>query len=408
MSPNQSLKEGGRSETGSSRGRQVRNALVVSEVALSLILLIAAGLMIKSFRYLIGGDMGFQPNGVLSLRVLLPEYRYKTESQQRAFGNEVVAKIRSLPGVEWVGTVTFLPLSGWWGTRQVSPGRGTTDAQPATAIWSSVTPDYFRALGIPLLEGRSFNEQDNAENMPVVILSAKLARQLWPNEDPIGKTVNVQGLKEPRNVAGVVGEIHDFGLAGEQRPEVYLPFSQVPDVLICVVIRTAAEPATLAEAAQHAVWAVDKEQAVSFVMSMGELAAESLAPQRVNMILMGIFAGLALVLATVGIYGVISYSVRQRTREMGIRIALGADAWEVLRLVMGEGLVLTITGSAIGLIGALWMTRYLSSLLYGVRPSDPMTFVMVTLILGAVALLASYAPARRAMRADPVAALRHE
>jgi putative ABC transport system permease protein len=352
--------------------------------------------------------MGFQPNGVLSLRVLLPEYRYKTESQQRAFGNELVERTRALPGVEWVGTVTFLPLSGWWGTRQVSPGRGTADAQTPTAIWSSVTPDYFRALGIPLLEGRSFNEQDNTGNMPVVILSAKLARQLWPNEDPIGKTVNVEGLKEPRNVAGVVGEIRDFGPAGEQRPEVYLPFAQVPSALICVVIRTAAEPATLAAAAQHAVWSVDKEQAMSFVMSMDKLAAESLAPQRASMILIAIFAGLALVLATLGIYGVISYSARQRTREIGIRIALGADSWGVLRLVMAEGLVLTIAGSAIGLIGALWLTRYLSSLLYGVRPSDPLTFVTVAWILSTVALLASYVPARRAMRADPVAALWRE
>ncbi|HXA08260.1 MAG TPA: ABC transporter permease, partial [Bryobacteraceae bacterium] len=410
LSPNQCLNEGGRSETGSSRGRQVRNALVVAEVALSLILLTAAGLMIKSFRYLIGGDMGFRPNGVLSLRILLPDYKYKTESQQRAFGNEVVERIRSLPGVESVGTVTFLPLSGWWGIRQVSPTRQPSDAnaQPPIAIWSSVTPDYFRALGIPLLEGRSFNQQDSTGNLPVVILSAKLARQLWPNEDPIGKTVNVEGLKEPRNVAGVVGEIHDFGPAGEQRPEVYLPFAQVPSRLICVVIRAAAQPASLAASAQHAVWAVDKEQAMSFVMNMDELAAESLAPQRVSMILMAIFAGLALVLATVGIYGVISYSARQRTREIGIRIALGADPWEVLRLVMGEGLLLTIIGSSIGLIGALWLTRYLSSLLYGVRPNDPMTFVTVALILSTVALLASYVPARRAMRADPMAALRHE
>jgi cell division protein FtsX len=410
MSPGQSLKDGGRSETGGSRGRRVRNALVISEVALSLILLTAAGLVIKSFRYLIGGDMGFRPDRVLSLRILLPDYKYKTDSQQRAFGNEVVERIRTLPGVESVGTVTFLPLSGWWGVRQVTAARGAEDAiaQPSIAIWSSVTPDYFHVLGIPLLEGRYITEQDNSGDTPVVILSAKLARQLWPNEDPVGKMVNVQGLKEPRYVVGVVGEIQDFGPTGEQRPEVYVPFAQVPSGLICVVIRTAAEPASLAAAAQHAVWAVDKEQAMSFVMSMSVLAAESLALQRASMILVALFAGLALVLATVGIYGVISYSARQRTREIGIRMALGADSREVLRLVMNEGLALTTAGLVIGLTGAFAMTRFLSSLLYGVRPSDPVTFFAMSLILTAVALLACYVPALRAMRVDPMVALRHE
>jgi predicted permease len=411
MSPNESLKEGGRSETGGSRGRRVRNVLVISEVALSLILLAAAGLVIKSFRYLIGGDMGFHAERVLSLRVLLPDYKYKTDSQQRAFSNEVVERVRSSPGVESAGTVTFLPLSGWWGVREVSTASAAAQdprAQRPIAIWSSVTPDYFHVLGIPLLEGRYFSEQDDSGSMPVVILSAKLARQLWPNEDPVGKVVNVQGLKEPRHVAGVVGEIQDFGPAGEQRPEVYMPFAQVPSRLVCVVIRTTTEPAKLMAAAQHAVWAVDKEQAISFVMGMDALASESLAPQRASMILIAIFAGLALVLATVGVYGVISYSARQRTREIGIRVALGADSGEVLRLVMRDGLALTTAGVVVGLTGAFALTRFLSSLLYGVRPSDPLTFLAVTALLTAVALLACYVPARRATRVDPMVALRYE
>src|SRR6266851_4343252 len=249
-SSNEFLKEGGRGETGGSQGRRLRSALVISEIALSLILLAAAGLMIKSFRYLISGDLGFRPDHVLSLRILLPDYKYKTDSQRLEFGNEVVARVGALPGVESVGTVTFLPLSGWWGIRQVSNARAEapTPESPA-AVWSSVTPAYFHALGIPLLEGRYFTPRDENGNAPVAILSAKLARRLWPNEDPIGKLVNVQGWSGPRQVAGVVGEIRNFGLASEQRPEIYVPFAQVPSALICVAIRTAREPASLAAAA---------------------------------------------------------------------------------------------------------------------------------------------------------------
>jgi putative ABC transport system permease protein len=372
-------------------------------------LLAAAGLMIKSFRYLIGGDLGFRTDRVLSLRILLPEYKYKTDAQRLAFGDEVIARLGALPGAQYAGAVTFLPLSGWWGVRQVSNAlaASATTGSP-TAVWSSVTPGYFRALGIPLLKGRFFNPHDNTDNAPVAILSAKLALQLWPNENPVGKLVNVQGLKEPRQVAGVVGEIRDFGLTAEQKPEVYVPFAQVPSHLICVAIHTATQPMSLAAAAQHSVWAVDKEQAVSFVMSMQQLASESLAPQRTSMILIVIFAGLALMLATIGIYGVISYSARQRTREIGIRIALGAGPRVVLRLVMREGLALTAAGLAIGLAGAFALTRFLSSVLFGVRPGDPATFAMVAVILAGVTLLATYIPARRAMRVDPMVALRHE
>ena len=408
-SPNEFLKEGGRSETGGSQGRRLRSALVVSEIALSLILLAAAGLMIKSFRYLVSGDLGFRPDHMLSLRMLLPGYKYKTDSQRLAFGNEVVARLGALPGVESVGTVTFLPLSGWWGMRQVSNARAEAPtAESPNAVWSSVTPDYFRAMEIPLLEGRYFTPQDDAGNAPVAILSAKLARQLWPKEDAIGKFVNVQGLNGPRQVAGVVGEIRNFGLAGDQRPEIYVAFAQVPSSLICVAIRTAREPASLAAAAQHAVWSVDKEQAISFVESMEQLASESIAPQHASVILIAIFAGMALLLAAIGIYGVISYAAHQRTQEIGIRIALGAEPRAVLGLVMGEGVRLIVLGLGIGLMGALTLTRFLSSILYGVRPGDPMTFVAVALVLAAVALLASFVPARRATRVDPMVALRHQ
>ena len=408
-SPNEWLKEGGRSETGGSQGRRLRSALVICEIALSLILLATAGLMIKSFRYLVSGDLGFRTDHVLTLRVLLPDYKYKSDSQRLAFGDEMVARLGALPGVESVGTVTFLPLSGWWGVRQVSnAGAKSPTAESPTVVWSSVSPVYFRAMRISLLEGRSFTPQDDGGNAPVAILSAKLARKLWPKEDAIGKFVNVQGLKEPRQVAGMVDEIHNFGLAGEQRPEIYVPFAQVPSALLCVATRTVREPASLAAAAQHAVWSVDKEQAISFVMSMEQLASETIAPQHASVILIGIFAGMALLLAAIGIYGVISYAARQRTQEIGIRMALGAEPRAVLRLVMGEGLRLTVLGLGIGLTGALVLTRFLSSILYGVRPSDPMTFVMVALILATLALLASFMPARRATRVDPMAALRHE
>jgi len=408
---NESLKESGRSLAGSARGRRFRSALVVSEVALSLILLSAAGLTIKSFVHLLRGDLGFNSKNVLSMRVLLPGYgsKYYAESQQLAFSDQAIARIKSLPGVQSVGTVTFLPLSGWWGSRQVSvEGQLASPGQKPDVVWSSVTRDYFDAMKIPLIKGRSFADQDVQGAPAVAIISESLARRLWPKEDPVGKRVAIEGFKQPREVVGVVGDVRQLGLTSEKTSEVYVPFAQVPTRLLCFAIRTASDPSGLAKAAQREIWAVDKDQAVAYVMSMDQLASESLAPQRIITLLLGIFAGSALLLAAVGMYGVISYSATQRTHEIGIRMALGARSADVLKLVVGQGLVLVLAGVVIGLAGALGLMRFVSSLLYGVRASDPATFVSVAAVLTVVALVASYIPARRAAKVDPMVALRYE
>jgi putative ABC transport system permease protein len=410
LNPNESLKEAGRSLASSAQGRRFRSALVVSEVALSLILLSAAGLLMKSFLHLLQGDLGFDSNHVLTLRVWLPQYKYKTDPQQRAFSSQVVEKIRSLPGVQSVGAVTFLPLSGWWGQRGFTiEGRPVSPQNPQPAVvWSSVTTDYFRTLGIPLVKGRFFSGRDIDEAPGVAIISKGLARQFWPTEDPIGKRITLEGQRSPREIVGVVGDVRQFGLVSEPRPEIYIPFDQATTPLICFAVRTASDPINLANAVRHEVWAVDKDQAVSHVMTMEQLAAESLAPQRISLLLIAIFAALALILAAVGLYGVLAYSVTQRTHEVGIRMALGAGAGDVLKLVVGQGLILTLLGVAIGLAASFGLTRFLSSLLYGVRPTDPATFAGVSLLLTGVALAASYIPARRATKVDPMVALRYE
>ncbi len=406
---NESLKESERSFAGGVAGRRFRNVLVVAEVALSLVLLAAAGLTIKSFAHLLGGNLGFQPRNVLTLRLLLPQSKYPTPAKQLALSNQVLDRLKSLPGVESVGTVTFLPLSGWWGTRGVAmAAQSAPQNRQRIAVWSSVTPDYFRALGIPLAEGRSFTDRDASGAVPVAILSKTLARQLAPNEDLIGKSVKVDGLKSPVEIVGVAGDIHQLGMTSDLISEIYLPFSQVPAPLICFAIRTLGDPTRLAPAVQREIWAVDKDQAISFIIGMRQLASESLAPQRVTTILLGVFGGMALLMAVVGIYGVISFSAAQRMHEMGVRMALGAGSKDVLRLMVGQGLVPVTAGLACGLAGSFGLMRFLASLLYGVRPSDPLIFLSVSIGLAGAALLASYIPARRAMKVDPMVALRYE
>jgi putative ABC transport system permease protein len=406
---NESLKESSRSLTGSAQDRRFRSALVVAEVALSVMLLAAAGLTLKSFLHLLGSNLGFNPQNVLTMRVLLPSYRYKEDAQQLAFSNQALERIRSLPGVQSAGTVTFLPLSGWWGSRQVRlAGQSAGPTQPPSVLWSSVTPVYFQALSIPLLSGRLFTDQDTRGARAVAIVSKSLALQLAPNADPVGKQIDVEGLKGTIEVVGVVGDVHQLGITSELTAEVYLPFAQDPTPLICFAIRTASDPLNLAKAAERAVWAVDKDQSIGYIMRMDELASESLAPQRVVTLLLGSFAAMALLLAALGIYAVIAYSVAQRTHEIGIRMALGARPTDILKLVVGQGLGLALAGGALGLAGSFGLTRFLSSLLCGVRPSDPLVFVAVSALLAGVALLASFIPARRATKVDPMVALRYE
>jgi len=403
------LKESGRGLAGGAKGRRLRSTLVVAEVAMSLILLTAAGLNLQSFVHLVGSNLGFNPDHVLTMRVLPPHHKYTSDAQLIAFSRQALSGIRSLPSVEAAGTVTFLPLSGWWGVRGVSlQGQSVPEDQRPVAPWSSVTPDYFRAMEIPLIKGRFFEERDDDRAPAVAIISESLAKRLVANGDLLGKWLDIGGLKKPAEVVGVVGDVQQLGPTSQTITEIYLPFSQVTPPILCFAIRTTEDPSRIAKAAQQAIWAADKGQAVGFVMNMGQLASEAVAPQRILMLVLGLFGGMALVMAVIGIYGVIANSVAQRTNEIGIRMALGACSGEVLKLVMVQGLALVLLGVALGLAGIWGVMRLISSLLYGVRPTDPVTILGAACLLAGSAVLACYIPARRASRVDPMVALRYE
>jgi predicted permease len=404
-----SLPEAGRG-FGGLRGGAYRGVLVASEIALALILLVGAGLLIRSFRDLVRRDLGFNPEEVLTFRIILPESKYASEVQQRNFGNQVVQRVHSLPGVRSVGTVTFLPLSGWYGVRTLTiEGRPSDRTMPGTpAVWSAADPGYFQTMGITTIQGRTFTEHDTSSGQPVMVISQSAARKYWPNAEPLGAQVTLKFEDKPRVVVGVVGDVRQFGATTEPTSQVYVPFQQAPASLICFAVRTASNPLSLAAVIEREVWAVDKDQPVSYVMSMDQLVSESIAPQRILMFLLAGFAALALLMATVGVYSVMAYSVVERTQEIGVRMALGAGQHEVLRLILERGTVLTLTGVAFGVAGALALTRFLSTMLYGVRATDLATFVTVSVVLSGTALLASYIPARRAMKVDPMVALRYE
>jgi len=409
MNAKEPLKESGRGLAGNARGRRFQSALIVAELAVSVLLLAAAGLALRSFVFLLRGNLGFNPDQVLTMRVMPSSNRYPTDEQQIAFSDQVLIGIQALSGVKAAGTVTFLPLSGWLGDRLVAlEGQGTPENERPMALWGSVTPDYFQAMGIPLLKGRAFTERDKRGAPGVAIISKSLARRLVADGDAVGKRVEVSDVKEAVEIVGIVGDVHQLGMTSEMTSEIYLPFAQRPAPIMCFAIRTAEDPNSIAKAAEEAVWAVDKDQAVAFVMSMDQLTAESLAPQRFVMLILGAFGGMALVMAAVGIYGVIASSVAQRTQEVGIRMALGARQGQVLRMVLGQGVTLVALGAAIGLASAIGLTRFLSSVLYGVRPADPGILAVAALLSAGAALLASYIPARRATRVDPMVALRYE
>jgi putative ABC transport system permease protein len=276
------------------------------------------------------------------------------------------------------------------------------------AIWSSVTPDYFRAMGIPFLKGRAFTEQDRQGMPPVAIVSKSLAARVLANTDPIGQRIDVDGVQGPVEIIGVVGDVHQLGMTTETPSELYLSFAQFPAPILCFAVRTAEDPTAITQSLQRAVWSVDKDQAVSFVMTMDQLAFESRAPQRMIMLILSTFGGMALLMAAIGVYGIIANSVARRTQEFGVRMALGARSTDVLSLVLKQGLGLILPGVLLGLAGAFALMRFMARLLYGVRPLDPLTLTLVAATMLMVALLASYIPARRATRVDPMVALRYE
>jgi len=411
---NEALKEGGRSATAGGTRQRLRSSFVIVELAIALILLVGAGLLIKTFWKLRSVEPGFNPAHLLTMRVELPEARYKEVDKQTRFRTQALAAINSLPGVR-AAMVSELPLSGASLDHDfLIDGRPPIAQGDEPSLETrSVLSDYFHVMQIPVLRGRDFGPQDYADKAPLVgIANAAMVRQYFQNEDPLGK--RVRWARDPEihwmTIVGVVGDVKHFGLDLPEQPGLYSPYTQAAPWKrwMRLVARTQSDPAGMAQAVKEQIWKVDSQLPITKVETMNELAAESFAARRFNMLLLAIFAGLALALAAVGIYGVMSYAVTQRTQEIGIRMALGARASDVLKLIISNGMSLILIGVVIGLAGAFGLTRLLTSLLFGVTPTDTLTFVVVSAVLIFVALLACYIPARRATKVDPLVALRYE
>jgi putative ABC transport system permease protein len=411
----ESLKEGSRRSADSRGRRRVRSTLVIIEVALAQVLLIGGGLLFQSFLHMRSVSPGFNPEGVLVGQFELFTPRYAEGSAMATFYREVTQQVAALPGVEAAALSTTIPFDKVQLTLEfVIDGRPRplSPKQHPLAGYNSITPDYFRTMGIRLRSGRFFSDADRADAPPVVIINEALARRYWPGESPLGHLIRIHddspADSEPIEVVGVVENVRQVALNSDVRLEIYLPYAQRLWRRCFLLVRSEPAPAELAAALRREIHQIDANIALSSFRSMNDHVSASLDPPRFHTFLLGVFATLALTLAAVGVFGVISYSTSQRTREFGIRLALGAQRRDVFRLVVGGGFVLVLTGVALGLILALALTQALSSMLFGIVPTDPATYGAVALVLSAVALLACYLPSRRAMKVDPVVALRYE
>ena len=405
------LKEGAQAVSPGGRRGWLRGALAVSELSLALVLLIGAGLLIKSFYRVLQVNPGFAPERVLTMDLSLTDTRYPAPQQKSEFFSQVLGRVESLPGVRSAALADSLPLSPYQAFLMMSPNRLLPRAarSSSTMVMVSrltVSPGYFYTLGIPVLQGRTFTDHDDEQAPKVAVVNEAVARRFWPTEDPIGKQLPL--FRDSVTVVGVVGNTRHEGLSQETEAEFYVPYLQSPGNSMQLAVRTAAEPDSIVSAVRAQVRDVDPDQPLYHVATLQQVLSESLAPRRFDMLLLGIFAGIALALATVGIYGVMAFSVTQRTHEIGIRMALGAERRNVLRLVVRQGLRLTLFGVVLGVAGAWALTSFLSTFLFGVAARDPATFVLVSLALVAVSILACYIPARRATRVDPMVALRYE
>jgi len=386
----------------------IRSFLVVLEVAAAMLLLVGAGLLIKSFWRLHQVDPGFNPNNVLTLAISLPNRKYTEVPRQSAFYQDLLEKVRSLPGVRAAGISTSLPLGGSSiygfvieGRPPLPPGAGQS------TNYYSVSADYFKTMGIPLLRGRLFTEQDTRDTTRVAILGEALAKRMFPNEDPIGKRMHVtNGPTVFREIVGIVGDVKQNGLDEDTTMQFYEPYTQKTYSSMALVVRTVGDPLSLTGAIRNQVLSIDSEQPISGVGTLDELVSNSISQQRFSVLLLGVFAAVAMVLATVGIYGVLSYAVAQRTREIGIRMALGARAGDVLLMVIGQGMKLALLGVALGLGTSLGLTQLMKRLLFGVQAADPLTYGLIAVLLTVVALFACWIPSRRAAKVDPMIALR--
>jgi putative ABC transport system permease protein len=403
------LRQGGRGDAagaGGMGGRRLRDALVIAELALAMMLLIGAGLMIGSFLRLQNVDKGFDPDGVVAVKLQVPENEY-SEERMRAFFAEVSERIGALPGVVSVGATNADPF-GLFEPRINYTVDGQAPQRQSdflSADWRSVTPGFFRALGIPLRKGRLFSAEDRDGAEKVVVINETMARSLWPGEDPIGKRILWTGLaSKPRTVIGVVGDIRDMQLDGETRQVIFRPYAQMTWPWMTLMIKTAGttgDLSNLSVAVRREIHAVDRDLPVPDLVPLRQSMAGPLAAPRFGMLLLGVFAAVALVLAATGVYGIMMFAVTQRTREIGVRLALGAQPWSVVRMILSRGLLLTLIGVGFGWAGAFGLTRFLASLLYGTAPTDSLIFGAVALLLAAVATTATWLPARRAAAIDP-------
>src|SRR5579864_4040286 len=407
------IKEGGE-RTGQRGGQRVRSFLAIAEIALAMVLLVAGGLLMRSFALLTSVNPGFDPKNVIEAEVSLPQFQYSTPQHWTAFANELLARLHAQPGLRDSALAAPLPMDRQGeanfgfsivGNPPLPPGKSTT------ADYATVSPDYFRVMRIPLLRGRFFSEQDSPLTPNVAIISETLARRYFPNQDPIGKQMRFgfpPNTNVSREIVGVVGDVRDEALSRNPGPMMYVPFAQAPLYGGEVVVRSSLSAPSVATGIRQAVHSIDKDLPVTDVESFPEALGASVAQERFRTLLLSSFSGIALVLAAVGIFGVISYSTSQRTHEIGIRMALGAQQGNVLRLILGQGVKLVLVGLGAGFVAALLLTRLMASLLFGVSATDPLTFGAVAIALFGVAVTACYIPARRAMRVEPIIALRHE
>ncbi len=409
----ESLKEGGRGSTEGSRRNTMRGALVIIEVAIAVVLLAGAGLLIQSLLRLQHVNPGFNPKNVLSFSLGLPEVKYSTQKQIDFF-NEIISRIESLPGVQAASAVLPLPL----GSDRIritfeTEGRSIPRSELPASEYRAVALNYFRTMGIPLLKGRDFDERDSRQSTQVIVVNEDFAQRFFPGDDAIGKHIKPgmsNGEDKPawREIVGIVGSVHHLSLSSEPTPEYYVPHTQMPFDSMTIVARTEGDPRALISAVQREVRALDSELPVYNIKTLEECVAASVAQPRFNTVLLAIFAGIALVLTAVGLFGVMSYTVRQRTHEIGIRMALGAAETDVLKMVVRQGMTLAGIGMGIGLAGVYFLTQLITSMLFGIGATDPLTFVAISVVLAIVALGACFVPARRATRVDPMVALRYE
>jgi putative ABC transport system permease protein len=410
------LRQGGRGSTGGGH-RRLRSALVVAEIAATLMLLVGAGLMVQTLYWMRYADLGVRPERLLTLRTVLPEEKYGEPPRRAAFYEEVLERVGHLPGVVAAGYGTSVPLEWKGGTSGFVP-EGFGRPEPGLSYDANhrqVSTDFLKTMGVPLVRGRAFERTDGAGSPRVALVNATMARLYWPNRDAVGRRLKIGGpdSKVPWiTIVGVVGDVRQMGLDAPVKSEMYLPYAQVTDhpwfAPRDLVVRTTVEPSSLVAAIKGEIALVDPEQAVSNIRTFEDVLDEEVAQRRLGATLLGAFAALALLLASLGIYGVLSHFVAQHTREIGVRAALGATAGDISRLVLGRGIRLALIGVALGSLGGLALTRLVSSLLYGVRATDPATFAAAAGLLVALALLACYLPARRAMKVDPATAIRYE